>query len=65
MVVRLMLYAVMLQCKSTEGSEHFIQDVTCAPEPMAVLATDQQLLDIERFCRDPLKFSTVGIDPTF
>ena len=60
-----MLYAVMLQCKSTEGSEHFIQDSTCTPEPMAVLTTDQQLLDIERFCYDPFKFFIVGVDPTF
>ena len=35
-----MLYAVMLQCKSTEGSECFVQDVTCAREPMAVYAAD-------------------------
>ena len=60
-----MLYAVMLQCKSTEGFERFVQDVTCAPEPMAVLATNQQLFDMERFCCDPYKFSIVGIDPTF
>ena len=60
-----MLYAVMLQCKSTEGCERFVQDVTCAPEPMAVLATDQQLFDMERFCCHPFKFSVLGIDPTF
>ena len=64
-VARDMLYAVMLQCKSTEGCYRFVQDVTCAPEPMAVLATDQQLFDMERFCCDPFKFSILGIDPTF
>ena len=60
-----MLYAVMLQCKSTEGCERIVQDVTCAPKPMAVLATDQQLFDMERFCCHPFKFSVLGIDPTF
>ena len=55
----------MLQCKSTEGCDRFVQDVTCAPEPMAVLATDQQLFDMERFCCDSFKFSILGIDPTF
>ena len=55
-----MLYAVMLQYKSTDC---FAQDVTCAPEPMAVLATAQQLFDMERFCCDPFKFSILGIDP--
>ena len=64
-VARDMLYAVMLQCKSTEGCDRFVQDVTCAPEPMAVLATDQQLFDMEIFCCDPFKFSILGIDPTF
>lgn len=35
-----------------------------APEPMCILATDQQLTDLERFCtRDP--FGIIGIDPTF
>ena len=60
-----MLYAVMLQCKSTEGCDRFVQDVTCALEPMAVLATAQQLFDMERFCCDPFRFSILEIDPTF
>jgi len=60
-----MLYAVMLQCKSMEGCERFVQDLTCALEPMAVLATGQQLFDMERFCCDPFKFCIVGIDLTF
>lgn len=56
-----MLYAVMLQCKSTEGCDCFVQDVTCALEPMAVLATAQQLFDMERFCCDPFKFSMIQL----
>jgi len=53
-------------CCSAEGFECFAQDVTCTPEPIAVLATNQQLFDMERFCcNDLFKFSIVGIDPTF
>jgi len=47
-----MLYVVMEQCKKAERSDRFVQDVVCASEPMAVLATEQQLIDIERFCCD-------------
>ena len=60
-----MLYVVMQQCKSAEKVDIFVQDVTCAPEPMAVLCNEQQLCDIERFCCDPFNFGILGIDPTF
>ena len=60
-----MLYVVMEQCKSVEKVDVFVQDVTCAPEPMAVLCTQHQLSDIARFCCDPFLFSILGIDPTF
>ena len=60
-----MLYIVMEQCKSAEKSEVFVQNVTCAPEPMAVLCNEQQLRDIERFCCDSFNFGILGIDPTF
>ena len=60
-----MLYVVMEQCKSAEKSDIFVQDVTCAPEPMAILCSEQQLIDIERFCCNPFNFSILGIDPTF
>ncbi len=60
-----MLYIVMEQCKNAEKNEIFVQDVSCAPEPMAVLCTEQQLNDIERFCCDPFNFCILGIDPTF
>ena len=60
-----MLYTVMLQCKMAEGDKCFVRDVTCAPEPMAVLGTNQQLFDLERFCCDPYKFCVLGVDPTF
>jgi len=60
-----MLFTVMQQCKTAEKGTVFVRDVTCAPEPMAVIATDQQLLDLERFCTNPYDFCVLGIDPTF
>ena len=36
-----------------------------APEPMAVLATNQQLKDMVRFLTDPQQHTVMGIDPTF
>ena len=60
-----MLYVVMAQCKLAEKTNLFVQDVTCAPEPMGVLCNEQQLLDLERFCCDPFNFCICGIDPTF
>ena len=60
-----MLYVVMEQCKCAEKTNKFVQDVTCAPEPMAVLSNEQQISDLERFCCNPFKFCILGIDPTF
>ena len=60
-----MLYVVMEQCKCAEVNDKFVQDVTCAPEPMAVLCSEQQLGDLTRFCCDPYEFCILGIDPTF
>ena len=60
-----MLYVVMEQCKNAEKTDIFVQDVTCAPEPKAVLCSEQQLSDITRFCCDPFNFLILGIDPTF
>ena len=45
------LAEVMQMCKDTSSStDAFIRSVEAAPEPMCVLATSQQLSDIERFC---------------
>ena len=60
-----MLHVVMEQCKCAERNDKFVQDVTYAPEPMAVLWSEQQLNDLVRFCCDPFEFSIFGIDPTF
>ena len=60
-----LLYVVMEQCKQSEKVNRYVQEVTCAPEPMAILATGQQLFDIERFCCDANEYCVMGIDPTF
>ena len=49
-------------CKESSGCETaFVHSVPCAPEPMCILATDQQLADMERFCIS----SVLSVDPTF
>lgn len=61
------LFTVMLQCKSTDpnSDDAFVRSVVAAPEPMAVLATNQQLKDMVRFLTDPQQHTVMGIDPTF
>ena len=55
----------MQMCKDSLGpGEVFVRVVEGAPEPMCVLATNQQLVDIKRFCTgDPSSVLSVG--PTF
>lgn len=52
-----MLYVVMEQCKCTEKNDKFIWDVTCAPERMAVLCSEQQMRD---FVAIPSNFAFLG-----
>ena len=52
-------------CKESSGCETaFVRSVECAPEPMCILATDQQLADMERFCTADVS-SVLSVDPTF
>lgn len=56
---------VMQMCKDSANSDSvFVRSVEAAPEPMCVLATDQQLVDPERFCTGSPS-SVLCIDPTF
>jgi len=55
----------MLQAHLEDKDKKFIRDVKVFPEPAVVLATDQQLFDIEHFCCNPTKFSILTVDPTF
>ena len=59
------LYNVMLQFKISQPGKEFVRAVAAAPEPMAVLATNQQLDDMVKFLTDPADFSIMGVDPTF
>ena len=61
------LLSVMVMCKETmgKGDDPFVRIVTSAPEPMYILCTNAQLLDIEHFCTDPIKFGPFSVDPTF
>ena len=43
----------------------FVREVVAAPEFCILLASDQQLKDVERFCCNPESFSVFGVDPTF
>lgn len=58
------LAQVMRMCKESSGLSAFVRSVEAAPEPMCILASDQQLADIERFCTGDLT-SVLSIDPTF
>lgn len=60
-----LLYIVMEQCKLTDKVDQYVREVTCAPEPMAILATQQQLFDLGRFCCSDDGFCIMGVDPTF
>lgn len=61
------LFAVLLQCKEQQGDLNtaFVREVRRAPEPEVVCATQQQLVDTERFCCNPHQFTVLGVDPSF
>ena len=59
------LYSIMLQAQMEEKGKKFIRDVKTYPEPAIVVATEQQLFDVERFCCNPEMFSILTVDPTF
>ena len=44
------LARVMHMRKESVGSEVFVRSIEAAPEPMCILASDQQLEDLKRFC---------------
>jgi hypothetical protein len=55
-----------MQRAHTQDPVHkFVREVKTAPEPAIVLAEDQQLKDLVRFCTSPFDFSIVTIDPIF
>jgi len=59
------LAQVMQMCKDTSlSTDAFVRSVEAAPEPMCVVATDQQLCDLECFCLGTPS-SVLSVDPTF
>ena len=59
------LAEVMRLCKETVTTDQaFIRCVEAAPEPLCVLATNQQIKDLERFCTAD-SFCVLSVDPTF
>ena len=59
------LYSVMLQAHLEDVGKRFIRDIKAFPDPAIILATEQQLLDLERFCCNESAFSVLTVDPTF
>ena len=60
------LYSVILKCiDDSTNSNRFLQFVQGAPQPLAFLADDRQLLDLERFCTNPSKPGILSIDTTY
>ena len=59
------LFVAMTDCKSKDVTARFVRDVKAAPDPALVLANDQQLNDLVRFCTNAEEFSIVTVDPTF
>jgi hypothetical protein len=51
-------FAIILQCKEDEVNPEtsFVRRVTAAPEPTALLASDSQLSDIEKYCTNTSNF---------
>ena len=55
---------VMQICKESSGSDAYVRSVEAAPEPMCIVSTDQQLLDMERFCTGE-SACVLSVDTTF
>lgn len=59
------LYTVMFQAKQEDSNQHFSRDMKVLPEPAIILATEQQLNDLVRFCTSADRFGILTVDPTF
>ena len=58
---------LMELCKSQSYTPEsvFVREVTPSPELSVLLASKQQLLDVQRFCTNPKEFCILGVDATF
>ena len=55
-----------MQCK--EGAKDqktaYIRQVTCAPEPVVILTTDEQINNLVKFYTNSVHFGVFAVDPT-
>ena len=54
-----------VKCKEEESGNPYIRRVVTSPEPSVVLASDNQLDDIAKFCTGDTEFSVLQVDPTY
>ena len=59
------LFVVMQRAFTQDPLKKFIRDIKTAPEPAIVLADDQQIQDLLRFCTSSFEFGILTVDPTF
>ena len=60
------IFLLLTQLKSDYAGEGgFAQEVKFGKTPEVVVGFEQQLDDLVRFCCSPVRFSIMGIDPTF
>ena len=55
----------MLKEDARNPDTAFMQKVDNSVDPCVVLASNQQLQDVERFCTNPAKFAILCVDATF
>lgn len=59
------VFVVMQRAYAQDTMNNFIRDIKTAPEPAIVLASDQQIADLQRFCTSSQDFGVLTVDPTF
>ena len=58
------LFVVMQRAYAQDPMNKFIRDIKTAPE-LIIIANDQQLTDLVRFCTSSVEFGVLTVDPTF
>ena len=59
------LYEVMFAAKQEEKQSKFIRTIKVIPDPALILATDNQISELNRFCTNFNEFCVMTVDPTF